>query len=163
MSPTSRCVDAARNWARFLRKNHRSSIAATAPWGRSSFVSGHSSFRSERRNMPGSMRSQKPPESCRWEFQPPHSGTFIELLLPAMNRHSPAPSLAQSGVGSTQEAAIQFATLNVASSAIADIQASELVRRLRVGFLTFAPRQPRMSGSLQGDANSRPGDCQSYR
>jgi hypothetical protein len=39
-------------------------------------------------------------------------------------------------------------------SAFADIQALELVRRLRVGFLTFSPRQPRMSGSLQGDANS---------
>jgi hypothetical protein len=35
----------------------------------------------------------------------------------AMKRHSPAASLGHSGVGSTQEAAIQFAMLNVASSA----------------------------------------------
>jgi hypothetical protein len=30
----------------------------------------------------------------------------------ATNRHSPAPSLGHSGVDSTREAAIQFATLN---------------------------------------------------
>jgi hypothetical protein len=43
-----------------------------------------------------------------------------DLVLPgsAIYRHSPAPSLGHSGVGSTQKAAIQFAMLNVASSAI---------------------------------------------
>jgi hypothetical protein len=47
-----------------------------------------------------------------------------------MKRHSPAPSLGHSGVGSTQEAAIQFAMSNVALSAVAGIQASTLVRQL---------------------------------
>jgi hypothetical protein len=35
----------------------------------------------------------------------------------AMKRHSPAPLLGRSDVGSTQQAAIQFATMNVASLA----------------------------------------------
>jgi len=39
----------------------------------------------------------------------------------AIYRHSPAPSLGHSGVGSTQKAAIQFAMLNVASSAVRNV------------------------------------------
>jgi len=46
-----------------------------------------------------------------------------DLVLPgsAIYRHSPAPSLGHSGVGSTQKAAIQFAMLNVASSAVRNV------------------------------------------
>jgi hypothetical protein len=43
-------------------------------------------------------------------------------------RHSPTPSLGHSGVGSTQEAAIQFATLTVASSAFAAVGPSTIER-----------------------------------
>jgi hypothetical protein len=57
-----------------------------------------------------------------------------------MKRHSRAPLLGRSYVGSTQQAAIQFAMVNVASSAFADIQATTSARRLQVAFLPFAHR-----------------------
>jgi hypothetical protein len=55
-----------------------------------------------------------------------------------MKRHSPAPSLGRSDVGSTQQAAIQFARMNVASSAIADIGAGWVLRQQCYGLLTVA-------------------------
>jgi hypothetical protein len=44
----------------------------------------------ERLKLAGSTRSHEPPESCHWEFQRPHGGTFIELVLSAGSRHLPS-------------------------------------------------------------------------
>jgi hypothetical protein len=63
-----------------------------------------------------------------------------------MKRHSPAPSLGHSGVGSTQEAAIQFATLNVASSAIPAVGATIRQRQLWSALLTSSIRSGRTAG-----------------
>jgi hypothetical protein len=64
----------------------------------------------------------------RWNSQRQLSGGLRERVLSAMSRHSPTPSLGHSGVGSTQEAAIQFATLTVASSAFAAVGPSTIER-----------------------------------
>lgn len=56
---------------------------------------------------------------------------------PAMKRHSPSRLLGRSNGGFTQEAAVQFATLNVVSSAFAEVQVSPLVRQLLVAFTTL--------------------------
>ncbi|MFM0126064.1 hypothetical protein P0D73_45895, partial [Paraburkholderia sp. RL18-101-BIB-B] len=53
-------------------------------------------------------------QSGRRSHQRQLSGRLTECVLPAMKRHSPAPSLGHSDVVSTQEAAIQFKMVNVA-------------------------------------------------
>jgi hypothetical protein len=69
------------------------------------------------------------PRSRHWSSQRQLSDEVGECVLPAIKRHSPAPSLGHSGGGSTQEAAIQFTMSNFASSAIAVIRASAFVRQ----------------------------------
>ncbi|WP_153139744.1 hypothetical protein [Paraburkholderia agricolaris] len=64
------------------------------------------------------------------------SESIIIGLSPTMKRHSPAPSPGHSGVGSTKETAIQFAMLNVASSAFADIGEGRVACQQRTGLLT---------------------------
>src|SRR5580765_5636909 len=51
---------------------------------------------------------------------------------------------------------IRVLNTSAPSSAFADIHVSAPARHLQLPFVTFAPRQPRMSGSLQADAYSRP-------
>jgi hypothetical protein len=46
-----------------------------------------------------------------------------------MKRHSLAPSLGHSDVGSTQKAAIQFAIVNVAWSALTDVEVAWVLRQ----------------------------------
>lgn len=61
-------------------------------------------------------------------------------LLPFASRARPRRS-SRSGVGSIQEAVVQFATSNVASLANADGRRSEGVELLLVALLMFANRQ----------------------
>lgn len=56
---------------------------------------------------------------------------------PTMKRHSSAPSPGRSGVGSTKEAAIQFAMLNVASLALVGARMSTLTCPLAAAGRSF--------------------------
>ena len=84
--------------------------------------------------MAESTSSVNVPRGPHWSSQRQLSDEVGECEQPAMCCHSPAPSLGHSGVGSTQEAAIQFATLDVASSAFSAVPASPLLRQLQVIF-----------------------------
>jgi hypothetical protein len=68
-----------------------------------------------------------------------------DRLLSAMKRHSPTPSLGRSDVGSTQQAAIQFARMNVAPSAIAAVRHWIVIRPLEASYRSLTMRSVRMS------------------
>lgn len=111
-------------------ENHRRSYAPSAESsvvvalqnGGSSLVNRRSPTDCERRLLADSTSSMRVPQRRRWSLRRPLSGEAGERVLPAMKRHSAAPSLGRSDVGSNQEAVIQFATSNVASSAGADVE-----------------------------------------